>query len=84
MTTFRIDVHRKNGTVMLSMKTPLGYTPIICWANIEGVKEFSEMLLDFYESRQGEKSRIIRISDRILEQAIGEGQCFEDSSYESL
>jgi len=84
MTTFRIDVHRKKGTVMLWMRTPLGYVPIIVWADVEGVKEFAEMLLDFYESRkEGERSRIIRISDHILEQAIGDGHWLEDSGRES-
>jgi len=84
MTTFRIDVHRKSGTVMLWMQTSLGYTPIISWADVEGVREFAEMLLDFYESREGERDKVRRISDYILEQALGDGPCSDGGTYEPM
>jgi len=52
MTLFRVDVSRQTGEVMLWMEVPCGFKPIIGWAHLEGVKEFAEMLLDFYNDRR--------------------------------
>ena len=48
MTLFRIDVSKKTGEVMLWMEAPCGFKPVMGWARLESVREFSEMLLDFY------------------------------------
>jgi hypothetical protein len=74
MTVFRIDVHRKSGEVMLWMETPCGPKPIIGWADLQGVREFSGMLLDFYEARMEEKDKIKETSDSLLRQALGDEQ----------
>ena len=71
MTVFRIDVHRKSGEVRLWVKAPCGFGPIMGWADVEGVKEFAKMLLDFYSSRK-EKDKIKRVSDSLLQQALGD------------
>jgi len=76
MTVFQMDVSRELGTVMLWMEAPCGMRPIIGWADLEGVKEFAEMLLDFYNGRKEEKSRITRASDNLLRQALGDAECF--------
>ena len=52
MTTFRMDVHRRSGEVMLWLETLYGPKPIMGWADLEGVREFAEMLLDFHSSRR--------------------------------
>ena len=79
MTVFRIDVHRKSGVVMLWMKTPCGFKPIIGWADLEGVKEMAETLLDFYNRRKEEEDEVREISDKLLRQALGnEGYCETD------
>ena len=52
MTLFRIDITRETEAVMLWMEAPYGLKPIIGWAHLEGVKEFAEMLLDFYNGRK--------------------------------
>ena len=59
---------------MLWMEAPCGFRPIIGWAHLEGVKEFSEMLLDFYNSRKEEKDRIKEVSDILLRQALDDEQ----------
>jgi hypothetical protein len=71
MTLFRIDVSRETGAVMVRMEAPCGFKPIIGWAHLEGVKEFAEMLLDFYNSRKEERDEVERVSDNLLRQALG-------------
>ena len=71
MTLFRIDVSRETGAVMLWMEAPCGFKPIIGWTHLEGVKEFAEMLLDFYNSRKEERDEVERVSDNLLRQALG-------------
>ena len=74
MALFRIDVSRQTGAVMLWMKAPCGFKPIIGWTHLDGVKEFGEMLLDFYNSRKEEGDEIKKISDNLLRQALGNEQ----------
>ena len=74
MTLFRIDVSRETGVVMVWMEAPCGFKPIIGWAHLEGVKEFAEILLDFYNSRKEESDEIKRISNNLLRQALGNEQ----------
>jgi len=76
MTVFRLDVHRKSGEVMLWMETACGLKPIIGWAELEGVREFAKMLLDFYEARMEEGDKAKEISDSLLRQALGDEQHF--------
>jgi len=71
MTLFRIDVSRETGAVMLWMEVPCGFKPIIGWDHLDGVKEFAEMLLDFYNSRKDERYEDRKVSDNILEQTLG-------------
>jgi hypothetical protein len=54
MTRFRLDVSRITGTATLWMAadTPCGFRPVLGWPNMNGVKEFAEMLLDIYYQRQ--------------------------------
>ena len=54
MTHFRLDVSKQTGTATLWMAadTPCGFKPVIGWPNIDGVKEFAEMLLDICYRRQ--------------------------------
>ena len=76
MTTFRMDVHRKSGEVMLWLETLYGPKPIMGWADLEGVREFAEMLLDFHSSRKEEKDKIKSISDALLRQDLGGEEYF--------
>ncbi len=74
MTLFRIDVSRQTGAVMLWMEVPCGFKPIIGWTHLEGVKEFAEMLLEFYNCRKEEKDALRNASDNLLRQALGNEQ----------
>ena len=74
MTHFRLDVSRDTGAVALWMEAPCGFKPIIGWAHLDGVKEFGEMLLDFYNCRKEEKDEIRNVSDSLLRQALGNEQ----------
>lgn len=78
MTVFRIDVHRKSGEVLMWIETLCGLRPIIGWADLEGVKEFAEMLLDFYNRRKEEKDKIEKVSDNLLRQALGDEKYFRE------
>ena len=77
MTVFRIDISRKSGEVMLWMETPCDSKPIVAWANLEGVKEFADMLLNFYNSRKEEEHKVKEVSDYLLRQALGDEECFK-------
>jgi hypothetical protein len=71
MTHFRIDISRETETVVLYMESACGFRPLIGWSNMDGVKEFAEMLLDIYHHDNREQIRIREISDNILKQVIG-------------
>jgi hypothetical protein len=75
VTVFRIDVSRKSGAVMLWMETPCGSKPIIGWADVEGIRELAQMLLDFYHCRKKEKDKIAMVSDNLLRQALADEKC---------
>ena len=72
MPVFRMDVHRKSGAVMLWLKTTCGFIPIMGRAGLEGVKEFAGMLLNFYNSRKGEREKVKEVSDYLPRQALGD------------
>ena len=63
MTSFRLDVSRETGEATLWMatdETACGYKPILAWPNIDGVKEFAQMLLEIDRYRKGEGDNAIR------------------------
>ena len=72
MTLFRIEVSRETGAVMLFMKVPCGFKPVIGWPHLDGMKEFANMLLDFYYSRKGERDKAEKLYDSLLGQALGD------------
>ena len=72
MTLFKIGVSRQTGEVMLFMEAPCGFKPIVGWHRLEGVREFADMLLDFYNSRTEERNKMERVSDDLLRQALGD------------
>ena len=71
MTHFRIDVSRETEAVMVWIEAPCGFKPIIGWAHLDGVREFAEMLLEFYNSKKEERDEIKRVSNNLLRQALG-------------
>lgn len=54
MTRFRLDVCQQTGkaTLWMASDTPCGFRMVLGWPDIDGVKEFAEMLLDIYYQRQ--------------------------------
>jgi len=73
MTHFRLDVSRETGAATLWMateETPCGSKPVIGWPDMDGVREFAEMLLDIYHYRNRERDRINQISEDIIRQAF--------------
>ena len=67
MTRFKLDVSRETGVVTLWMateETPCGFRPVIGWRDIDGIKEFAEMLLDIYHYRNKERDRVKQASWR--------------------
>lgn len=80
MTHFRIDVSRGTGKIVLWTEAPCGFKPTIGWSRLEGVKEFAEMLLGFYEIRKEEEERIKRISNGLLKQALGDDENLQEGT----
>lgn len=73
MRRFRLDVSRKTGVTTLWMSTdqsPCGYTPLIGWSNINGLREFAEMLLDMYGHNLRQTEKIRQTSNNILDQVF--------------
>jgi len=59
VTNFRLDVSRETGEATLWMfaeETSCGYQPVLGWPNIEGIREFAQMLLDIYCQREEKRS----------------------------
>lgn len=77
MTFFQIGVDKRSGAVTIWMEAPCGLRPILVCADLEGMREFAEMLLDFYNSRSEEKARIEKASDILLRQALGDDEYFD-------
>ncbi len=73
MTQFRLDINKRNGEVRLWMKGNCGscLIPIIGWDNIEGMKEFAEMLLGWYAENKADR-QVNEISENLLRQAFGD------------
>ncbi|MFP3974976.1 MAG: hypothetical protein ACLFVK_01995 [Dehalococcoidia bacterium] len=56
------------------METECGLRPITGWVHLEGVKEFADMLLEFYRGRKQEIEKRRRISDDLIWQALNRGE----------
>ena len=82
MTLFRIGLSRETEAVTVWVEAPCGFKPIIGWAHLEGVKEFAEMLLDFYKSRKGKGDEVKRVSNNLLRQALGDEDINEEEEKE--
>ena len=62
--------------MILWLETPCGFKqPLIRWADLEGVKQLADILLDFYHHQMEEgrtkDHEMKAISDKLLEQALG-------------
>jgi hypothetical protein len=62
---------------MATEESPCGYTLLIGWSNIHGLKEFAEMLLDMYRHSLRESERVKKTSDCILQDVFGKNQYHE-------
>ena len=71
MAFFQIGVNRESGAVTIWMEAPCGLKPILVCADLGGVEEFAEMLLNFCNSRKEEKGKIEKVSNNLLKQALG-------------
>ena len=78
---YRIEFSKESG-VVLWLETPCGFKqPMIRWADLDRVKQFADMLLDFYHHQIEEKEmncekkdndEVKAISDNLLRQALGD------------
>ena len=72
---YRMQSSRESGIVVW-MEAPCGIKqPLIQWDSLKGVREFAEMLMDFYNTQMKaqEISREERVTvDDLLRQALGE------------
>jgi hypothetical protein len=82
---FKLAVSKKNGLTTLLMASPDssdGYTPIIGWSDIQGLREFAEMLLEMYRNKQHKDVETNRISFRLIEQALDTTQLMKGADNE--
>ena len=70
MTLFRVDVSNETEAVTLYVKSACGLRPLIGWPNLDGMKDFAEMLLDIYYRRNMEKGQVRKASVNILKQVL--------------
>ena len=77
MPFFQVGINRKSGVVTIWMEATCGLRPILVCADMEGLKEFGDMLLNFYNNRKEKKDKIEKISNGLLEQALGDDEYFE-------
>jgi hypothetical protein len=71
MPLFRFDVNRDSGIVTLFTEHRCGMKPVFVWTELDGVKEFAEMLLNFYsDALLKENNKIKEVSEHILRQAL--------------
>jgi len=70
MTNFQIDINKRSGAVTIWIEATCSLKPILICHDLEGMKEFGEMLLNFYRDRKREKERIENISNNLIEQAL--------------
>ncbi len=71
MTVFQISISPSSGAVTIWIEAPCGLRPVLVCADLEGVKEFADMLLNFYNQRIEEKRRVAEVSESLLRQALG-------------
>ena len=76
MTAFQIGVNRESGAVTIWLEASCGLKPIIVCADLDGVREFADMLLGFYSSRKEERDTIEEVSNNLLRQALGDDEYF--------
>lgn len=76
MTAFQTGVNRKSEVVTMWMEAPCGLKQIIVCADLEGAREFADMLLNFYDSRKEEKDKMEKVSNDLLRQALGDDVYF--------
>ncbi len=71
MTVYHFDTNARTGQVVLSMEAPCGSKQAIGWQGLEDMRQFADMLLDFYWHRMMEKLGVDEISDSLIHQALG-------------
>jgi len=57
MTNFRLDISQETGEATLWMKaeeTACGYKPVLAWPSMDGVRDFTRMLLEIDRDQRGE------------------------------
>lgn len=77
MNRFKLDISGRTGFTTLWMATeeaPCGYTPLIGWSTVHGLREFADMLLDMYRHSLRESERGKRISDCISQSVFSDKQ----------
>ncbi len=71
MTVFQISLNRGTGAVTIWIEAACGLKPVLVCVGLEGVREFAQMLLDFYQARMKEKKkRVAELSESLLRQAL--------------
>jgi hypothetical protein len=70
VTVFQLSVNPSSGAVTIWIEAACGLRPLRVCADLEGVREFGQMLLDFYHARMDEKKRVLEVSENLLRQAL--------------
>ena len=73
MAHFRIDTSQETGEVMLLIETKCGFRPVMGWPDTGSFKQFAETLMGICTRINEKNDGVKEISDRLLEQAFGDG-----------
>jgi len=72
MGAYRLDMNNNSEGVILWMETPCGTKPVMGWHDLDGMRGFAEMLLDYYWNQKIKEPERIETAEDILQQALGQ------------
>jgi len=70
MESYQFSLNSDSGKVILSMQLPCGFKPIMGWRRLDEVRDFADMLLDFYWRNKIKELEIKYFSDDKLTQVF--------------
>jgi hypothetical protein len=70
VTVYHFHTNSRTGQVVLSMEAPCGSNQAIGWQGLEDMRQFADMILDFYWQRKMEKLHIDDVSENLIHEAL--------------
>ena len=74
MESYQFSFNGDSGKVILPMQSPCGLKPIIGWRGLDELRDFADMLLNFYWRNKINELEIRYITDDILSRAFSKDE----------